>query len=146
MGGTLSASLRSPKPKGERFMAKSKRKLPKKIGGFKVPKSVRKSTLLRNMLASPVGRDLLANAITAGAGAAAAVLVRERGEIADATKSAAKTGAKKSARAAGLATDMVQSAASAMMAVVSEAAHKVLPEQKSRGDKDRDSRARRATH
>ncbi|QIA23268.1 hypothetical protein [Mesorhizobium sp. AA22] len=127
-------------------MAKNKRKLPKKIGGFKVPKPVRKSTLLRSLLASSVGRDLLANAITAGAGAAAAVLVRERAEIADATKSAAKTGAKKSARVAGLATEMVQSAASAVMGVVSDAAHKVLPEHKSKGEKHRDSRARRATH
>jgi hypothetical protein len=126
-------------------MAKNKRKLPKKIGGFKVPKSMRRSPLLRGLLSSPLGRNLLANAITAGAGAAAAVLVRERNEIAGATKSAAKTGAKKSARAAGLAAEMVQSAASAVMGVVSNAAHTILPEHKARDrDKRRDGRGRRA--
>lgn len=103
-------------------MAKKKTKLPKKIGGFKLPKSVRKSALLRSLLSSPLGRDLLANAITAGAGAAAAVLVREREEVAETATKAAKKGTKKGTRVAGIATEMVQSAANAVMEVVSETA------------------------
>ena len=96
-------------------MAKKKSKLPKKIGGYKVPKAVRRSSLLRGMLASPMGRDIIANAITAGAGAAAAVLVEEREAIADTGAKAVKKGAKKSKRAAGIVTEMVQGAGSAVM-------------------------------
>ena len=58
-------------------------KLPKKVAGYRVPKSMRKSKLLRALLNNPMGRDVLANALTAGAGAAAAVLVQNREEIAD---------------------------------------------------------------
>ena len=43
-------------------MAK-KIKLPKKVAGYRVPKSVRKSTLLRALLNNPMGRDVLANAL-----------------------------------------------------------------------------------
>jgi hypothetical protein len=43
-------------------MAK-KFKIPKKVAGYKVPKSVRKSRLLRAMLSNPMGRDILAKAL-----------------------------------------------------------------------------------
>lgn len=103
-------------------MAK-KIKLPKKVAGYKLPKSIRKSTLLRALLNNPVGRDVLANALTAGAGAAAAVLVGNREEIAGAGKKGAKT----SVRAASLAAEAAQSAANAMIDVVRDAADSFLP-------------------
>ena len=99
-------------------------KLPKRIGGFKLPKPVRKSKILRAMLNNPMGRDILANAITAAAGAAAAVLIEERKEI----KKAGKKGLRKGAGAMGIARDAVQSAASAAFGVIGDAAHSILPE------------------
>ena len=48
-------------------MAK-KNRIPKKIAGVKVPKALRRSKMLGYMVASDVGRDMLAKAVTAGAG------------------------------------------------------------------------------
>jgi len=107
---------------------KSKKVLPKRIAGFKVPKSLRKSRLLGSLLASPLGRQVVADALVAGAGAGAAVLVRERQEVAD----AAGTGARKGARGMALATEALESAMSAMMGVVTDAARSMLPEEKPR--------------
>ena len=106
-------------------MAKGKKMaLPKRVSGFKVPKSLRKSRLLRSLMRSRLGRQLVADALVAGAGAAAAVLVRERREMAE----AAGAGARKGARAVALATEAVESAAGAMMDVVTDAARSMLPE------------------
>ena len=80
------------------------------------------SQLLGRLVASPIGRDILANAITAGAGAAVAVLVQEREAIAEGTVGAVKKGATKSKRAAGIASEAMQSAATAVMGVVADAA------------------------
>jgi hypothetical protein len=104
----------------------AKNKLPKRIGGLKLPKPVRKSKVLRAMLSNPLGRDILANAITAGAGAAAAVLIEERKEV----RKAGKKGLRKGAGAIGIARDAVQSAASAALGVVGDAAQSFLPERK----------------
>ena len=111
-------------------MAKKKAALPKKIAGVKVPRTVRKSRMLRAMLKNPMGRDLLANALVAGAGAAAAVLVEKREVVADASKSTVKAGkkaGKKSYRAAQIAGHAMESAVSAMMGVVADAAHTIVP-------------------
>jgi Pyruvate/2-oxoacid:ferredoxin oxidoreductase gamma subunit len=105
-------------------MAKKVR-IPKRVFGAKVPKLLRKSKMMRSLLHSPLGRDMLANAITAAAAAAATVLVEERETIAE----AGSRGAKKGARAMGIAGEAVQSAAAAAMQVVGEAARSVLPEQ-----------------
>ena len=48
------------------------------------------------MLLTKMGRDIIANAMTAAAGAAAAVLVEEREAIADTGVKVVKKGAKKS--------------------------------------------------
>ena len=106
-------------------MAKKRKKvLPKKLAGFKVPKPLRKSRLLRSLLGSAMGREIVANALTAGAGAAATVLLRERAEVADATA----TGARKGARAIGIVAEAVEEAATAMMDVVTDAARSLVPE------------------
>lgn len=119
-------------------MAKKKNAIPKKVAGFKIPRSVRKSAALRALLASDIGRDVLANAITAGAGAAAAVLVRDREEIAD----AGKKGARKGARALSIATEALESGASAAMDSVKDSTYSLLPKdvKKTAGkEKDRPS-------
>jgi hypothetical protein len=95
-----------------------KNAIPKKIAGFKVPKSLRKSALLDNLLKSSVGRTILADALTAGAAAAAAALVEYREEVGD---TAAK-GVKGGRRALAVLSHAVQDGTSAMMGVVAEAA------------------------
>jgi hypothetical protein len=116
-------------------MAKKKNPIPKRMAGVKMPKTIRKSRMLRAMLASKRGRDLLADALVAGAGAAAAVLVKDREQVAD----AAETGAKKGARALGIAAEAMESAASAVMATVSDAANSLMPNR----DRDRKHRNRK---
>ena len=107
-------------------MGKKWKVIPKKIAGFKVPKAVRKSRLLRSLLENPLGRDIVANALTAGAGAAAAVLIEEREEIADATA----TGARRGAHTAARVRDAMESAADAAMDVIADAARSMVPETK----------------
>lgn len=103
-----------------------KNSIPKKVAGFQVPKMIRKSKPLNAMLASKTGRDILGKALLAGAAAAAAVLAEEREDVA----SAGKKGAKKGARAVGIAGDAIQSAAHAAMGVVTDSARAHLPHQK----------------
>jgi hypothetical protein len=106
-------------------MAKKKNNwMPKKVAGIKIPKRLRKSRMLRQLLSSSLGRDILANALTAGAGAAAAVLINHREEVAE----AAKKGERKAIRAADLASDAISGASSAVMGVVTDAAKSLLPE------------------
>lgn len=87
-----------------------KKIVPKKVAGFKVPKSVRKSSLLRNMLASHAGRQMLANALVA----AAAVLTDDRADI----RKPSKTKGRKRALAAGVAGEAIESATAAATDVV----------------------------
>ncbi|AWM27259.1 hypothetical protein N181_29210 [Sinorhizobium fredii USDA 205] len=108
-------------------MAK-KNRIPKKIAGVKVPKTLRKSKVLGAMMASKVGRDLLAKALTAGAGAAAAVLVNHTDEVGETARKTTRKGA----RALGLAREAAQSGFSAAMDVVKES---VLPSPKKKGNK-----------
>jgi hypothetical protein len=125
--GTV-AVHRSSFPEGDCDMAK-KNAIPKKIAGFRIPKKVRKSSALRALLTNDIGRGILANALTAGAGAAAAVLLGDREEIAD----AGKKGVRKSARALGIATEALESGASAAMGVVKDSAHSMLPKDVRKG-------------
>jgi hypothetical protein len=105
-------------------MAKKSNPIPKKVAGVKIPKALRKSKMLRSLLNSPMGREIVANALTAGAGAAAAVLVRERGEVADATRE----GARKGAKSVSVINEAVHDAANAVMHVVTDAARAALSE------------------
>jgi len=103
-------------------MAKKKR-VPKKIAGVKVPKLLRSSTLLKALLGTKLGRQILADALVAAAAAAAAALVAVSAEdVGDATRKAASAGqdgAKRVKRA-------VKDAAGAMSEVISNAAREAL--------------------
>lgn len=122
---------------------KGKTALPKTVAGLKVPKSLRKSRLLRSLLASPLGRRVVADALVAGAGAAATVLMAERKEVAD----AAEAGVRKGSKRLALVTEAIESAANAMMDVVTDAARSMLPEDGGRKHKKRPSeRASEPTH
>lgn len=119
----------------------AKNRIPKKVVGFKIPKMIRKNAVLQALIASPTGRQILGNALMAGATAAAAVLTASHTEeIADAGKGAVKGGKK----AGNLATRAVKDAAGAMVGVISEAASSVLPDKPKRSPK-RVSRERRAS-
>ncbi|MEZ2127670.1 MULTISPECIES: hypothetical protein [unclassified Sinorhizobium] len=115
----------------------AKNKMPKKFAGYKVPKSIRQSPVVKALLSSDIGRNVLANALTAGAGAAAAVLIGDRDEIAD----AAKKGTKKSVRAMTIVSDALSRGAEAAFAVVKDSAHDALPKKLRKGYPDRPSRA-----
>lgn len=112
-------------------MGKKSKAVPKRVAGVKVPKALRRSRMLRTLLSSPVGRNMLANALTAGAGAAAAVLIEERQEIID----AGRTGLKKGGRTIGIATEAVQSASNAAMEVIGDTARSMLPKDQRKGKK-----------
>ncbi|MEF0942942.1 hypothetical protein [Rhizobium sp. BR 362] len=101
----------------------AKNRIPKKIAGYRVPKGLRKSAIIKALLASDVGRSILANALTAGAGAAATVLIEDRGQIAD----AAGTAAGKGKRAISLVSTALSRATDAAMEVVTNSASDALP-------------------
>jgi hypothetical protein len=96
--------------------------LPKKLGGVKVPKAVRQSTSLSTLFGSGLGREILADALIAAAGAAAAALTRTR-PAKEAGHAVAETGA----HAAAATGDAVQTAAGTVAHVVTEAARNFLP-------------------
>jgi hypothetical protein len=56
----------------------AKQVVPKKIAGVPVPDAVRQSSAVKSLLGSPLGKKLLADAMLAAAGAAAAVLLKRR--------------------------------------------------------------------
>ncbi len=120
-------------------MAK-KNRIPKKIAGVKVPKALRKSKLLGSMMASDVGRDVLAKALTAGAGAAAAVLINHPGDVGGTARKTTKKGAK----ALGLAGEAVQSGFSAALDVVKETV--LPPPKKKKSNKSKSAPRRAALH
>jgi hypothetical protein len=109
-------------------MAKNKVKVPKKVGGIKVPKLLRKSGMVDTFLNSPLGRSILADVIVAAAGAAAGALARHRPsgqQVADAGEMALETGGK----AASTATHAVEAAAGTLGAAFTEAARYIFPSQ-----------------
>ncbi|HEX2555534.1 MAG TPA: hypothetical protein VHL98_17690 [Microvirga sp.] len=108
--------------------AKSK-KAHKSVAGVKLPKAMRKSSVLGSLFTSELGREILADALLAAAGAAAAALTRTRpARAAGAAIADAGSDAAASAGTAATATgDLVQTAAGAVAGVVTEAARTFLP-------------------
>ena len=104
---------------------KDKSKGSKKIAGVKLPKALRKSAL-GTLFTSQLGREILADALMAAAGAAAAALVKKRptsGQVSETGKAVAGAGA----NAASATRDAVQEAAGAVAGIVTEAARHILP-------------------
>jgi hypothetical protein len=93
----------------------------KKGTGAKLAKSVKKSGLME-LVNSNLGREILADALIAAAGAAAAALTR--------TRTAQKAGAAAAdagSKAADTTSDAMQTASTAVAGVVTEAARQFLP-------------------
>jgi hypothetical protein len=105
---------------------KTKAKLPKTIAGVKVPKAVRTSGLLDELLNSPLGREILAEAIVAAAGAVASVLMKKR-PSADQVAQAGETIVEMGAEAASATKALAQTAVGAVTEVVADAARHILP-------------------
>ena len=73
-------------------MAK-KNRIPKKIAGIKIPKVMRRNSLIKGLLGSPAGRQVIAQALLAAASAAAAVLTAAKAGDAKKAGEAKKAGA-----------------------------------------------------
>jgi hypothetical protein len=105
---------------------KAKGKAAKKAAGVKVPKTLRKLGPLDKLINSQLGREILADALIAAAGAAAAALVKNRpsaGQVTDAGVAVVDAGAK----AASGGKDLVGTATGAVAEVVADAARQFLP-------------------
>lgn len=103
-------------PKDKKSSSKAKKGAGKSTG-TKLAKSARKSGLM-DLVNSSLGREILADALIAAAGAAAAALTR--------TRTAKKAGAAV-ADAGSQTADLTQTAAGAVAGVVTEAARHFLP-------------------
>jgi hypothetical protein len=107
---------------GTKKARKAEDALPKKVAGVKVPKAVRKSGSLAALFNSQLGREILADALIAAAGAAAAALTRTR-----AAKDAGQAVADKGSQAAASGADLTETAAGAVANVVGDAARTLIP-------------------
>jgi hypothetical protein len=108
--------MNMPKDKDKKSTAKSK-KGSGKGSGTKLAKSAKKSGLL-DLINTDLGREILADALIAAAGAAAAALTKTR-TAKKAGSALANTGAQ--------GADLTQTAAGAVAGVVTEAARHFLP-------------------
>ncbi|WP_414471890.1 hypothetical protein [Microvirga sp. M2] len=97
--------------------SKEKKSGDKKSTGTKLAKKARKSGLM-DLINTDLGREILADALIAAAGAAAAALTK--------TRTAKKAGAA-AASAGSHGADLTQTAAGAVAGVVTEAARQFLP-------------------
>jgi hypothetical protein len=107
-------------------MAKNKVKVPKTVGGLKIPKSLRKSGAVTMFLNNDLGRNILADVLIAAAGAAAAALVQHRptgAQVAHAGESALDTGQ----QAVSGTADAVQTATGTLGSVFTEAVQSIFP-------------------
>lgn len=96
-------------------MAK-KAKIPKRVVGVKVPRAIRRSAILRSLLANDAGRQVLGEALLAGATAAAGILAA--GNASGLRRGTAKVGK--------IAVEAVSSATGAMADVIGSAAREAL--------------------
>ncbi len=113
------AKDKASKSKGK---GKAKKAAPDSVAGVKVPKAIRKSSWFSTLFDSSLGREILADALIAAAGAAAAALTKTRPAKA-VSHAVADTGSD----AAAATRDTVQTAAGAVAEVVADAARNVLP-------------------
>jgi hypothetical protein len=127
-------------------MAKAKIKLPKAIAGMKVPKPLRKSAAVTSFLNDPLWRAVLADALVAAAGAAAATLAQHRpsgAQVAHAGEMAVDAGG----RAATATADTIRSAVGSLGSVASEVVQSILhsdDKKASRGKKNKNYRNRKS--
>ncbi|WP_201273027.1 hypothetical protein [Sinorhizobium meliloti] len=93
------------------------------------------------MTASDLGRDVLAKALTAGAGAAAAVLADRGDAVGETARETARTATKKGTKALDVAGEAVRSGLSAAMEVVENTIFPLQSEKKNTSSKGRSATA-----
>jgi hypothetical protein len=91
------------------------------VGGVKIPKVLRKSKSVDTLLNNPLGRELLAGALVAGAGAVASALTKHRHQLADAGSAVVDTGS----AAASATHDAVHGAASSISGALRDLASRL---------------------
>jgi hypothetical protein len=101
---------------------KAKKAAPDAVAGVKIPRAVRKSSMWSTLFSSPLGREILADALVAAAGAAAAALTKTRP-----VQAAGHAVADAGSDAAAATRDTVETAAGAVAEVVTDAARNILP-------------------
>ena len=101
----------------------AKHKIPKRIMGVKIPKALRSSTLLTSLVGSHTGRQIVADALVAAAGAAAAALVAARSET---VQKAGNKAVETTEDSGAVLRDALMSAASAVTDVLGKAAKSAL--------------------
>jgi hypothetical protein len=95
--------------------------IPKKVAGVKMPKAVQGGAFA-TLFSSDLGREILADALIAAAGAAAAALTRTR-----AAKNAGSAAMDAGSTAASIGSELMQTAAGAVAGVVTDTAKNLLP-------------------
>ncbi|NNM72216.1 hypothetical protein [Enterovirga aerilata] len=96
--------------------------MPKKVAGLKVPKALRKSGVLETLVGSRAGREILADALVAAATAAAAALVKDRGE----RHGTRDEDGRRRSRPHSIMSDATQAAAGAIAGFVTDAAQNLI--------------------
>lgn len=103
--------------------------LPKRVGGVKLPKKLRKSgEALASLLATPAARQMAADVLIAVAGALVATKRPKQVEnLAGSLSGAGSAAAEGRTKAAASTADAAQSTSGAVAEVVAEVARRVLP-------------------
>jgi hypothetical protein len=109
-------------------MAKTKTKVPKKVAGVKLPKTLRHSDLVEAILQNDTARRLLADALIAAAGAAAAVLARKVAPSAEQVAAAGEAVADTGSKAASATADLAGGLAGTLGHAVTAMATSLLPD------------------
>ncbi|WP_159717704.1 hypothetical protein [Geminicoccus flavidas] len=93
-------------------------KIPKKIAGLRIPRSIRKSKILLNFLQNPQNRQLATNMVMAAGGAMATILAQHRPST-EQVKHAAQGVGEVGSTATGLVADTVNRVAHSLVSSLS---------------------------
>ena len=115
---------------------KAKAKLPKTVAGVRVPKAIRSSVLLDELLNSELGQEIFAEALVAAAGAVCSVLTKKR-PSADQIAQAGHAVTDKGAEVASGSKSLTRNAVDIVAEIVTDAARSVLSVSLTRADDDK---------
>jgi hypothetical protein len=106
----------------------AKTRVPKKVAGVKLPKTLRRSDLVEAILQNDTARRLLADALIAAAGAAAAVLTRKVAPSPEQVAAAGEAVADAGSKAASATADLASGLAGTLGHAVTAVANSLLPD------------------
>jgi hypothetical protein len=126
----------------QRRVIMAKTKVPKKVAGVKLPKTLRHSNLVEAIFQNDTARRLLADALIAAAGAAAAVLTRKVAPSAEQVATAGEAVADAGSKAASATTDLATGMAGTLGHAVAAMAGSLLPDGNSKDKKKKRRKVR----